>query len=199
MTLLTQLVLRAFLAEPGTERYGLQLRAETGLPSGTIYPIVARLEQLSWVHSSCEDRHEHAAAGRQRPCAGWHGSRSPCTGRPATTGSGRRADPGPAGLAAITGPATTRNGQPPGADRKPQERNRSSTAAATLAVSSASPASWPGSPPSARSASPARRLRPCCPPCARWTRARLRSSPATPHCCGTGKKRVSPAANQRER
>src|SRR5262249_26741597 len=46
MTLQTQLVLRAMLAEPAAERYGLQLCAETGLPSGTIYPIVARLEQL---------------------------------------------------------------------------------------------------------------------------------------------------------
>src|SRR5262249_15997522 len=52
ITLQTQLVLRAMLAEPAAERYGLQLCAETGLPSGTIYPIVARLEQLGWVHSS---------------------------------------------------------------------------------------------------------------------------------------------------
>jgi PadR family transcriptional regulator len=66
MTLQTQLVLRALLAEPGAERYGLQLCAENGLPAGTIYPIVARLEQLGWVHSSWEDPDEHAAAGRPR-------------------------------------------------------------------------------------------------------------------------------------
>ena len=66
MTLQTQLVLRALLAEPGAERYGLQLCAETGLPAGTIYPIVARLEQLGWVHSSWEDPDEHVAAGRPR-------------------------------------------------------------------------------------------------------------------------------------
>ena len=45
MTLQTQLVLRVMLAEPAAEHYGLQLCEETGLPSGTIYPIVARLEQ----------------------------------------------------------------------------------------------------------------------------------------------------------
>jgi PadR family transcriptional regulator PadR len=66
MTLQTQLVLRALLAEPDAQRYGLQLCEETGLPSGTIYPIVARLEQLGWVESSWEDPHEHVAAGRPR-------------------------------------------------------------------------------------------------------------------------------------
>jgi len=66
MTLQTQLVLRAMLADPAAERYGLQLCAETGLPSGTIYPIVARLEQLGWVESSWEDPSEHVAEGRPR-------------------------------------------------------------------------------------------------------------------------------------
>jgi PadR family transcriptional regulator PadR len=66
MTLQTQLVLRAMLADPAAERYGLQLCAQTGLPSGTIYPIVARLEQLGWVESSWEDPGEHVARGRPR-------------------------------------------------------------------------------------------------------------------------------------
>lgn len=66
MTLQTQLVLRAMLAEPAAERYGLQLCAETGLPSGTIYPIVARLEQLGWVESHWEDPRDHVAEGRPR-------------------------------------------------------------------------------------------------------------------------------------
>jgi DNA-binding PadR family transcriptional regulator len=66
MTLQTQLVLRAMLAEPAAERYGLQLCAETGLPSGTIYPIVARLEQVGWVDSHWEDPGEHVAEGRPR-------------------------------------------------------------------------------------------------------------------------------------
>ncbi len=66
MTLQVQLVLRALLADPGAERYGLQLCAETGLPSGTIYPIVARLEQMGWVESSWEDPARHVAEGRPR-------------------------------------------------------------------------------------------------------------------------------------
>jgi PadR family transcriptional regulator, regulatory protein PadR len=66
MTLQTQLVLRAMLAEPGSEHYGLQLCEETGLPSGTVYPIVARLEQVGWVTSSWEDPLEHIAEGRPR-------------------------------------------------------------------------------------------------------------------------------------
>jgi DNA-binding PadR family transcriptional regulator len=66
MTLQTQLVLGAMLAEPALERYGLQLCAETGLPSGTIYPIVARLEQLGWVESRWEEPGEHIAEGRPR-------------------------------------------------------------------------------------------------------------------------------------
>jgi PadR family transcriptional regulator len=66
MTLQTQLVLRALLADPAAERYGLQLCEETGLPSGTIYPIVARLEQLGWVESNWEDPATHVSQGRPR-------------------------------------------------------------------------------------------------------------------------------------
>jgi PadR family transcriptional regulator, regulatory protein PadR len=66
MTLQVQLVLRAMLADPAGEWYGLQLCEETGLPSGTIYPIVARLEQLGWVASSWEDPSRHVAEGRPR-------------------------------------------------------------------------------------------------------------------------------------
>ena len=44
MTLPTQLVLRAMLAEPTQEMYGLQICQAAELPSGTIHPILARLE-----------------------------------------------------------------------------------------------------------------------------------------------------------
>jgi PadR family transcriptional regulator, regulatory protein PadR len=66
MTLQVQLVLDALVADPGRERYGLQLCELTGLPSGTIYPIMARLEQLGWVESSWEDPARHVAEGRPR-------------------------------------------------------------------------------------------------------------------------------------
>lgn len=55
MTLQVQLVLRAMLAEPAKEMYGLQICQEAGLPSGTIHPILARLEGLGWLESRWED------------------------------------------------------------------------------------------------------------------------------------------------
>jgi DNA-binding PadR family transcriptional regulator len=66
MTLQTQLVLRALLDEPSKERYGLELSDLVGLPSGTIYPILARLEQAGWVDSAWEDPAAHEAARRPR-------------------------------------------------------------------------------------------------------------------------------------
>jgi hypothetical protein len=55
MTMPTQLVLRALLAEPAQEMYGLQICQAAGLPSGTIHPILARLEGLGWLESRWED------------------------------------------------------------------------------------------------------------------------------------------------
>ena len=55
MTIPTQLVLRALLAEPTRELYGLEIGSEAGLPSGTIHPILARLEGVRWVESRWED------------------------------------------------------------------------------------------------------------------------------------------------
>ena len=56
MTIPTQLVLRTLLAEPAREMYGLQICEEAGLPSGTIHPILARLErEFGWLESRWED------------------------------------------------------------------------------------------------------------------------------------------------
>src|SRR5258707_7604478 len=55
MTIPTQLVLRALLAEPTKEMYGLQICAAAGMPSGTIHPILARLQGLRWLASRWED------------------------------------------------------------------------------------------------------------------------------------------------
>lgn len=55
MTIPTQLVLRALLSEPGNELYGVEISAAAGLPSGTVHPILARLEGLGWVTSRWED------------------------------------------------------------------------------------------------------------------------------------------------
>lgn len=66
MTLQTQLVLDELLKEPSESRYGLDLSAATGLPSGTIYPILARLELLGWLESGWEDPEAHVREGRPR-------------------------------------------------------------------------------------------------------------------------------------
>ena len=66
MTLPTQLVLRVMLADPAAHYYGLQLIEATGRPGGTIYPIMARLEQVGWVTSDWEDPTEHITEGRPR-------------------------------------------------------------------------------------------------------------------------------------
>ena len=55
MTLPTQLVLRALLAEPTREMYGQQISEAAGLPSGTIHPILARFQGLGWLESEWED------------------------------------------------------------------------------------------------------------------------------------------------
>jgi DNA-binding PadR family transcriptional regulator len=48
-------VLSAMLADPAAERYGLDLMHDTGLASGTLYPILVRLERAGWVESHWED------------------------------------------------------------------------------------------------------------------------------------------------
>src|SRR4029453_18453863 len=55
MTIPTQLVLRALLADPAQEQYGVEIGAAAGLPSGTIHPILARLEGVGWLTSRWEE------------------------------------------------------------------------------------------------------------------------------------------------
>ena len=63
MTIPTQYVLDALLADPGLERYGLEISAASGLASGTVHPILARLEGMGWLDSRWEDV-DPRAAGR---------------------------------------------------------------------------------------------------------------------------------------
>jgi DNA-binding PadR family transcriptional regulator len=65
MTPQTQAVLRTLLVEPAEELYGLQLCSMAELPSGTIHPILARLESAGWLDSRWEDV-EPGEAGRPR-------------------------------------------------------------------------------------------------------------------------------------
>lgn len=45
----TRLVFQAFLDAPGEETYGFELAELTGLASGTIYPILRRLEDDGFI------------------------------------------------------------------------------------------------------------------------------------------------------
>jgi len=63
MTIPTQLVLEALLADPQRELYGLEIGEAAGLRSGTVHPILARLEGYGWLASRWEDI-DPSAAGR---------------------------------------------------------------------------------------------------------------------------------------
>lgn len=63
ITVPTARVLAALLAEPDADRYGLDLMQATGLASGTLYPILHRLQEAGWVAASWEDI-DSSAEGR---------------------------------------------------------------------------------------------------------------------------------------
>jgi len=48
-------VLKIFLEDPGQPRYGLELMRATRMPSGTMYPLLARLEKAEWLTRGKED------------------------------------------------------------------------------------------------------------------------------------------------
>src|SRR4051794_14143828 len=61
MTIPTQLVLRALLADPTREMYGVEVGDAADLPSGTVHPILARLENAGWLESRGEEADAHRA------------------------------------------------------------------------------------------------------------------------------------------
>jgi PadR family transcriptional regulator, regulatory protein PadR len=66
MTLPTQLVLAAFLEAGTEERYGLEVAHAAGLATGTVHPILARLEAIGWLRSRWEDIDPRAEGRPQR-------------------------------------------------------------------------------------------------------------------------------------
>jgi PadR family transcriptional regulator, regulatory protein PadR len=66
MTLQTQAVMSALLDDLSRPHYGLELARAAGFASGTIYPILARLERAGWVHSELEDIDPKIAGRRPR-------------------------------------------------------------------------------------------------------------------------------------
>lgn len=60
MTVPVLKVLRAFVDAPHEQHYGLEVMRSAGLKSGTLYPVLARLERASWIIG----RWEEPGAGR---------------------------------------------------------------------------------------------------------------------------------------
>lgn len=58
-------VLGALMERPQNELSGAQIGRVTKLPTGTLYPILLRLERASWVESRWEDGDPHIL-GRPR-------------------------------------------------------------------------------------------------------------------------------------
>ena len=65
MTMQTLRVLKVLLDEPLAEHFGLEISRKAELPTGSIYPILARLEQAGWLQSAWEDI-DPVVAGRRR-------------------------------------------------------------------------------------------------------------------------------------
>jgi DNA-binding PadR family transcriptional regulator len=55
LTPATAKVVKTFLEEPTRRRYGFELMQLTGLASGSLYPILARLERVGWIAGAKED------------------------------------------------------------------------------------------------------------------------------------------------
>jgi len=67
MTLATMAVLRVLLDDPTAHRYGFDLARDAGIATGSLYPILARLEQAGWVDSYWEDQQPgHEGRPRRR-------------------------------------------------------------------------------------------------------------------------------------
>jgi PadR family transcriptional regulator, regulatory protein PadR len=52
-------VLGVLMSNPKAEISGADVARLTKLPSGTLYPVLARLEQVKWVQSEWEDADPH--------------------------------------------------------------------------------------------------------------------------------------------
>jgi PadR family transcriptional regulator, regulatory protein PadR len=59
-------VLMVLLDAPREETYGFELTKVAGLPSGTVYPILRRLEDMGWIMSRWEMIDEHHQGRRRR-------------------------------------------------------------------------------------------------------------------------------------
>lgn len=54
MTLASRAVLRVLL-DPNTDHFGFQIAKAISLPTGSVYPILVRLQQCGWLEREWED------------------------------------------------------------------------------------------------------------------------------------------------
>ncbi|MGH3870633.1 MAG: PadR family transcriptional regulator [Pseudonocardiaceae bacterium] len=54
------------LLGPDDELYGFKIAKEIGRPTGSVFPILARLEQMGWVLSEWETSEQSARGSRRR-------------------------------------------------------------------------------------------------------------------------------------
>jgi hypothetical protein len=59
LTYATLTVVNALLTDPARQWYGLEVVKATPLPSGTVYPILARMERHGWLTSARERVPDH--------------------------------------------------------------------------------------------------------------------------------------------
>jgi len=67
VTVAVATILRLFLEDVTSPRYGYELMRATGFPSGKLYPILLRLEQAGWLTKEQEsvDPHEEGRPPRR--------------------------------------------------------------------------------------------------------------------------------------
>lgn len=66
MTIQTGMILEEMIKNPAEAMYGLELMNVINLKSGTVYQILARLEQAGWLMNEWEDPAVHEAEKRPR-------------------------------------------------------------------------------------------------------------------------------------
>ena len=52
------LLLSAFLNRSGNPQYGYELMQETGIKSGSLYPVLGRFEKLGWITGEMEELYD---------------------------------------------------------------------------------------------------------------------------------------------
>ena len=57
-------LLRMLIADPTANYWGFEIMKATGLASGTVYPLLARLESIGWLESGWDD--EQMVSGPRR-------------------------------------------------------------------------------------------------------------------------------------